>query len=355
MGKKITDVPHLLKMWDFELNTDAPEDVSVHLEEKRFWKCPECSYQWPASVKARYKGSGKCPCHESNKVIRKGVNDVLTIVNGLSDLLDDDNDFDLISTQGIDSSLSVNLFCRECGRKWSVLLKSQIKKIGIGEYVAVGCPHYNTVKRKKEDVPYCIDEPKLYKFWDDDNELDPKTTKSNSPKKAHFICKNCGYDWTTEIRSQVIGTGKCKCCELNLITKKDINDVFTLIPDSRKYYDFEKNKDIDIYSIPLRNTDIPIYWKCPDCGYSWQANLASRIDGKKGSYSFRGCHQCYLHSLERITPISSVPRLVKYWDFKKNKDKDVNLTSAYSNDSAFWRCKDCGYEWDETIKRFSGR
>ena len=27
MGKKVSDIPHMLKMWDFELNTDEPDKV----------------------------------------------------------------------------------------------------------------------------------------------------------------------------------------------------------------------------------------------------------------------------------------------------------------------------------------
>ena len=226
MGKKVSDIPHMLKMWDFELNTDEPDKVSVHLEEPRYWKCTDCGYSWTSSVKARYRSSGKCPCHESNKVIMKGVNDALTIVIGLSDMLDEDNDFDLIHTQGIDSSISVNLYCRECGRKWSAVLKSQVKKDGNGGYIVAGCPHYNTVKRQKVNVPFCNEVESIYRFWDDNNPLDPRKTKSNSTQKAHFICRNCGYDWITEIRSQTRGTGKCKCCELQLVTKKGYTDVY---------------------------------------------------------------------------------------------------------------------------------
>ncbi len=355
MGKKVSDIPHMLKMWDYKQNTEEPEAVSVNLEGQRHWKCPDCGYSWTSTVKARYRSSGKCPCHESNKVIMKGVNDALTIVKGLLDLLDEDNDLELLHTQGIDSSVPVNLRCRECGRKWTVTLKSQVRKDGNGGYVAAGCPHYNTVKRKKSEVPFCNEVESIYRFWDENSPMDPSKTKSNSTRKAHFICKNCGYDWTAEIRSQTRGTGKCKCCELQLVTKKGYTDVFTLIPDSRKYFNFDKNKDIDIYSIPLRNTEIPIDWKCPDCGYEWSSPLATRIDGKKGSYSFRGCHQCYLHSTDRITPVSSKPKLVKYWDFKKNKGIDINLTSAHSYDSVHWRDKKCGYEWEETIKSFNGR
>ena len=346
----VADIPHMLKMWDPKLNTEKPETVSANCEDQKHWICPDCGYNWLASPKSRYRGSGKCPCHESNKAIRKGVNDVLTIVKGLDSFLDEDNDFDVIYTQGLDSSLPVNLKCDECGRKWTSMLKAQVKKDGKGGYIATGCPHYNTVKRKQTDIPFCLEVDVIMKFWDDKNLLDPTKTKSNSNEKAHFICKKCGYDWTTEIRSLTRGTGKCSCCELQQVIRKGVTDVFTLVPDSKRYFNFKKNKNIDIYSIPLRNSEIPSDWKCPDCGREWRSPLATRIKGKKGEYSFTGCQYCYLHDATRITPVSSVPKLLKYWNFKKNKLIDVNLTSAYANIQANWECKDCGYEWTESIK-----
>ena len=104
-------------------------------------------------------------------------------------MLDEDNDFDLIHTQGIDSSISVNLYCRECGRKWSAMLKSQVKKDGSGGYIVAGCPHYNTVKRQKVNVPFCNEVESIYRFWDDNNPLDPRKTKSNSTKKLILYAK----------------------------------------------------------------------------------------------------------------------------------------------------------------------
>lgn len=52
--------------------------------------------------------------------------------------------------------------------------------------------------------------------------MNPAEIKSNSTAMAHFICKNCGYEWTSEIRAQGRTLGKCKCCELLLVTKKVI-------------------------------------------------------------------------------------------------------------------------------------
>ena len=353
MGKKIADVPYMIKMWDKKQNTDDPSAISASSDKKVHWRCPDCGYSWTSSAKARYKSSGKCPCHESNKVILKGVNDALTIVKGLSDLLDDSNDLKLLGTQGLDSSMKVNWKCPDCGRRWSASLKSQVRKNDHGGYTVSGCPHYNTVKRKPEEVLFVKDIEKIYRFWDDSNPMNPAEIKSNSTAMAHFICKNCGYEWTSEIRAQGRTLGKCKCCELLLVTKKGYSDVFTLVPESKRFFNFEKNKDIDIYSIPLRNTDILIDWKCPDCGFEWRSPLSSRINGQKGNYSFTGCQQCYLHDVSRITPASSVAKLVKHWDFTQNADTDINLTSAYSSESVHWHCKRCGYEWIQSIKGYN--
>ena len=353
----VADVPHMFRLWDHELNTEVPADVSARCREQKFWRCPDCGYAWSASPRTRYKGSGQCPCHEANKVIKRGVNDALTLVRGLEALLDDDNDFDAICNQGLNSSMSVNFKCDECGRKWTASLLSQVKKDGNGGYFAAGCPHYNTVKRKKSDVPLCTEVDAIIKFWDDNNPMDPAKTRSNSTESAHFICKNCGYDWTTTIVGQEKGTGKCNCCELQRVTRKGTTDVFTLIPDSRRFYDYNKNDGIDIYSISLRNSEIQIDWKCPDCGREWQSSLAARVKGKKGSYSFAGCQECYIRSLEaKITPVASMPKLMKSWDFRKNKASglDPNLTSVHANIPAAWKCKECGYEWTATIKGQTG-
>ncbi|MCR5746110.1 MAG: zinc-ribbon domain-containing protein, partial [Lachnospiraceae bacterium] len=205
MGKSVADVEHMLKMWDKEKNTENPEDVSARCEDKKFWICPVCQYEWSAMPISRYQSSGKCPCHESNKAIKKGVNDILTKVSGLKDLLDDDNDFDRIYTEGVNSSFMVNYKCKECGRTWSATLLSQVVKDG-NTYKAKGCPHYNTVKRKPEDIPFCSEVEKISKFWDfEKNSLDINKTKSNDPSTAYFKCKNCGQAWEKSIREQEHG------------------------------------------------------------------------------------------------------------------------------------------------------
>ncbi|MCQ2499797.1 MAG: zinc-ribbon domain-containing protein, partial [Lachnospiraceae bacterium] len=351
-GLKVSDIPHMLKMWDSERNTENPEDVSANLTEARSWRCPVCGYRWEVSPKSRYKGSGLCPCHEANKAIMPGVNDVLTVVSGLSALLDDNNDFGAIATQGTDSSMRVNYFCCECGRKWTASIRSQVRKDGAGGYTAAGCPHYNTTRRKKEDVPACSDAEAIFRFWDDKNTADPFSTPSNSEEPAHFICRSCGYDWTVSIRSQSRGTGKCACCELNLVIRRGVNDLFTLVPESEQYYDPDANDGTDIYTIGIRDSRTSIGWKCPDCGNTWRSPISQRIKGKRGSYSFTGCQKCYLDPMNHIRSVASVPKLVRHWDHERNKDTDMATTSANNTEPVSWLCPDCGFCWTDPVKTY---
>jgi Zn finger protein HypA/HybF involved in hydrogenase expression len=47
--------------------------------------------------------------------------------------------------------------------------------------------------------------------------------------------------------------------------------------------------------------------------------------------------------------IASYPHMVNQWDFDKDKDIDINNTSANSKELACWKCKKCGFEWSTQI------
>ena len=346
----VSDVPFLMKQWS-STNKADPATISTGSHNKYRWECAECGYTWETSVASRYRSSGKCPCHESNRVILPNVNDVLTLLPELKNYYDTEKNKEEgidISREGFDSSMRVNWKCPDCGRQWKTGINTRSKKVN-GARVAVLCPHYNTIGRKKDEVPTINQVPDLYKFWNAAKNPDAGTVKSNSTEYADWRCSNCGYEWRTTVVDQSKGSGKCACCELNMRVKSGVNDLFSVLPEAKESYDFEKNVGIDIYNMGVRNKE-PVWWKCPDCGNEWKVPIISRVLGKKGNYSLRECRQCYLNNPDRITPVSSNKMLVKYWDFSKNKDRDINLTSLHSDDTVYWRCKDCGYTWSATIR-----
>ena len=41
-SRMVTDIPYLMKLWDFEKNTLDPSKIKPKSEERVWWKCPDC-------------------------------------------------------------------------------------------------------------------------------------------------------------------------------------------------------------------------------------------------------------------------------------------------------------------------
>lgn len=346
----VTDVPYMIAMWDYEQNTVDPGTVSPSSTESFIWTCRKCGYSRPRPAKTIYKGSGKCPCCETNKVICPGINDVLTKVKDFDKFYDFDNNtgFD-ITTVGVDCGQQVNFLCPECRRSWSATVKAQIRKLPDGTYEAVGCPHYNTVKRKKADIPFLVDIPKFMRFFDfERNTIDPNTTKSNSPISVALKCNKCGYAWDTDLISFIRGKMQCRCCELNWVVKNGVNDLLTLVPEAKSFLLPEENPEIDIYNLSPRDKRI-VNWHCPKCGRKWSSSVTGRVSGKHGTYTLKRCQNCYTTDKTRITPISDIPWVLKFYDIKRN-EKAPSEVSVHSKKPVFFKCPDCGFSWKVSPK-----
>ena len=67
----------LMSEWNYEKNLNVtPEMVSQKSNQKVWWRCKSCGYEWLAAVNNRAAGRG-CPCC-SNKTVVEGVNDIAT-------------------------------------------------------------------------------------------------------------------------------------------------------------------------------------------------------------------------------------------------------------------------------------
>lgn len=68
----------LLEEWNYEKNAGLrPEQFSPGCEDKVWWRCQTCGYEWQAKIANRTHGRG-CPCC-SNRVVVKGKNDLQSL------------------------------------------------------------------------------------------------------------------------------------------------------------------------------------------------------------------------------------------------------------------------------------
>ncbi len=166
----------------------------------------------------------------------------------------------------------------------------------------------------------------------------------NGVRLARCKCKcDCGKECVVNMSGLV--TGKTRSCGCLQKTAGLLVDN----PDLVKKYDYEKNKDIDIYSLTAR-TPKKIWWKCDSCGNSWQATIASQNDKIK-----HGCPYCSgrLVTEGKNDLKSQFPDLLTEWDYDKNRIKP-NEISYSSGRKVWWKCSECGHSWIQTVSNRTG-
>ena len=165
-----------------------------------------------------------------------------------------------------------------------------------------------------------------------------------SPGNTHlsqFKCKcDCGN--TTIVTRTALVTGDTRSCGCLANPAGLLKDC----PKLLKKYDFEKNKNIDINTLTARSSR-KIWWKCPKCGRSWFATIASQNDKIP-----HGCPYCVDHTVLPVKGqndlLSQYPDIVaKYWDYDKNKIKPDEVTCKSSR-KVWWHCS-VGHKWQAAV------
>lgn len=67
----------LLREWNYAKNQKTPNDFTRYSNEKVWWKCSKCGYEWETKIGNRSKLKRGCPCCANLKIV-KGVNDLAT-------------------------------------------------------------------------------------------------------------------------------------------------------------------------------------------------------------------------------------------------------------------------------------
>ena len=339
--------PLLMKHWDTDLNEVDPKQISSsERTPKRFWKCSNCGYKWMSSVESRHQSKGKCPCCDSGKAILTGYNDVLTLVPEIREVFSQEMNPDIdLSKLGTGSKKRIVWGCSECGRSWETELHSRIK-YSDGKYTVLRCPHYNTTKRNQNEIRHLSDIPAIMRFWAPENTSDPTVLPENAVTKVNLLCPDCGYGWISSPVSFFRNSMKCPACEQHRAVQPGVTDLFTLVPDLGRYYDYSKNQNIDPSTLGVGSRE-DIHWKCPDCGREWEAQVNTRLIKENGEYRVKQCRSCYLTDPSRFTAVAAIPELVQFWDFNNNTI-DINLTPSHSETEVNWRCKKCSYTWSSS-------
>ena len=189
------------------------------------------------------------------------------------------------------------------------------------------------VKRFASDVPYLMEK------WDfeKNTEYDPHKLSALSPKKVWWQCKKCGHEWQSQIKNRTISEGKCPICERSISKATYISSVPALMKE------WGDNPDLEPQKVSVRSRK-KVNWKCPDCGYTWDATPFSRTTLKAG------CPACAGRvASEKYNALKSYPDLKKYYDSEYPDNPRLEELRPTSRKVVHWKCPDCGYRWEQPL------
>ena len=295
MSKKvngmIADNPKLMAFFDAENNPGIdPHQLSAGSAKKINWKCRKCGYKFERSVR-KFLARPECPCCEIGSVVVRGINDVFTLVPQLKASYDfeKNKDIDIYSLSPA-SRIPVYWKCPDCGKESFSAIASRVRKQKDGTYHVAGCQNCSVIKSRKRKYGkpvYLSDDPETLRFYDrENNTIRPEGLSIHSSLPRNWKCPDCGYKWVATVKNMCKIKNKCPACrEVNKQKLKEHpagkRDLFTVVPEARRYYDFEANGDYDISNHYYRDNKKQLYWKCPDCGYSWKSTSLVHLYKKR--------------------------------------------------------------------------
>ena len=125
---------------------------------------------------------------------------------------------------------------------------------------------------------YIIDNEILMKEWNWNKNINwqPENLTIGSKEKVWWKCEK-GHEWQAVIYSRVAGN-KCPYCVGKKILK-GFNDIFTLHPNWKKYWDYEVNNELHIDPYVLGSkSHTKVNWICSNCGIKFQRALSKTKD-----------------------------------------------------------------------------
>lgn len=183
--------------------------------------------------------------------------------------------------------------------------------------------------------------------------LKPSMIAPRSNKKVWWLCSR-GHEYDQTPDKKVGSSAGCPYCSGKRVLA-GFNDLATTNPELLCEWDYTRNVEY-LPSEVTAHSNKKVWWKCESCGHEWQASPNSRNRG-------RGCPECAKTirsssirntAAQKNSLAQQCPELIIEWDYRKNGDLTPDNISAGSPQKVWWRCKECGLEWQAAINNRAG-
>lgn len=178
----------------------------------------------------------------------------------------------------------------------------------------------------------------IERYWcyDLNKDIDPFTISCMYAKSEIYLKCDKGYDHVYHVqpRGFVVGSHSCRICN-NKIILKGFNDLFTIKPELKDIWNFEKNIDISPYEVSYCSSK-KVWWKC-EYGHEWEATISNTTAGHR-------CPKCAKEKLSKQQRMEHNEFCQRLYNVNPN----IKVIGQYSgsNKKVLCQCKIDGYKWD---------
>lgn len=285
-----TRCPEAAEDWDYERNSDNPEDHKYCSQDFAFWKCRTCGHRWESRIKDRAKAKFGCPvCAKKNRGLAKSRSTAKK-TGGIQDpqLLkewDYERNEKGPSEYAPQSSAKVWWICPKCGYHY-------LSKIS-NKYHGRGCPCCRNLVVVPGINDLATTHPALAKEWHPTKNLPltPEQVTYGRGNKVWWICPE-GHEYRATILHRASGGTNCPVCNSGRQTSFAEQAVFYYVkkayPDAINRYTeiFQKGMELDIYIPSLK------------LGIEYDGEAWHRDD--KIEREIKKCNICHEHGIKLI-------------------------------------------------------
>ena len=325
-------------------------DVTTGSKRKLTFVCPDCGQEFEAVIRnvVRSVGNGTTGCSvcKGYKVI-PGINDLASKYPEAAAMWSSKNKLSALEVPA-GSGKKALFKCRDCGQEFKTKIAYVVRAVSGGN---TGCP----VCAGRKVVPGINDlasqYPEVATMWSSKNALSASEVAAKSNKKVFLKCRDCGHEFETNVihavRSVSGGTTGCPVCAGKKVIP-GINDLTSQCPEAAAMWS-SKNK-LSASEVAVKSNK-KAFFKCRDCGQEFEAvirNVSNAVDN-----GHTGCPICAgLKVVSSINDLASqCPEAAAMWS-SKNK-LSASEVAVKSNKKAFFKCRDCGQEFEAVIRNVS--
>ena len=262
--------PELIQEWNYEKNEKKPNMYKNTSNEKVWWKCSKCNYEWEDEIfnindKKINNINTICPiCRR--KETKRGIE-----INILEKYPEISKEWDYEKNKNIDIKRVKNLhklkvfwICNK-GHSYESLILNRIRN-------NTGCPYCSNQKLLEGFNDFATTNPELAKEWNYEKNypLVPTQIISGGKVKYWWKCLKCNYEWNAQISSRKQGGGCPKCSQIKRQTKQqkkvgmydlitgELIKVYNSVKDAEKEFN---NKNIGSVCTGKRKSAAGYFWK----------------------------------------------------------------------------------------------